>query len=311
MKFLEILKNIFSISDIDCHYVIKILGVKIKFKHDYKYQCPVVKCSGVSDVKRNPELIVSLTSFPARINSVEKTIRTLLTQTMKPDRVILWLADEQFPNGEAELPISLINLKNFGLEIAFCHDIRSYKKLIPTLKKYPDAIIVTTDDDIYYAPDTIETLYKSYTEYPTCIHAHRVNQVKLIGKSMLKKVKYKYSDKPSYFNRLIGYGAVLYPPHSLYKDIVNEDIFMNILPTHDDIWFWSMAVLNHTKIRNVKGEKESIIYVENTQQHGLCKINKSGLNKVRIGFPIEEAYQRIIKEYPMLIDILKENSVEK
>ena len=110
-------KFLFSITDKDCHYVISVLGIKIKFKHGYKYVCPVVKTSGITDKKRSPEVIVSLTSFPARINSVEKTIRTLLTQTLKPDRVILWLAEEQFHNKENDLPRQLLALKNFGLDI--------------------------------------------------------------------------------------------------------------------------------------------------------------------------------------------------
>ncbi|MBQ6972263.1 MAG: hypothetical protein IJP86_07890 [Synergistaceae bacterium] len=43
-------------------------------------------------------LMVSLTSFPARINTVHKTIHSLMLQDMKPNRIILWLTDEEFPN---------------------------------------------------------------------------------------------------------------------------------------------------------------------------------------------------------------------
>ena len=60
-----------------------------------------------------------------------KTIKTLLKQTVKPDKVVLWLAEEQFPQKENELPSELLELQNFGLTIKWCTDIRSYKKLIP------------------------------------------------------------------------------------------------------------------------------------------------------------------------------------
>ena len=55
-----------------------------------------------------PKLIVSLTSFPARINTVHQVIESLLNQTKKADKIILWLAPEQFPNGEKDLPEKLL-----------------------------------------------------------------------------------------------------------------------------------------------------------------------------------------------------------
>ncbi len=48
-----------------------------------------------------------------------------------------------------------------GLTIDWCEDIKSYKKLIPTLKKYPDAIIVTADDDLIYDNKWLEQLYNA------------------------------------------------------------------------------------------------------------------------------------------------------
>ena len=57
------------------------------------------------------ELIVSLTSYPARIDTVNQTIETLLNQSLCPDKVILWLAPEKFPNREADLPQQLLDLR--------------------------------------------------------------------------------------------------------------------------------------------------------------------------------------------------------
>ena len=151
----------------DGHVVINFFGLIIRIKKQRKYNCPEVNKIGINQTKqREKQIIISLTSFPQRINTVIKTIKTLLNQTMKPDMVILWLAPEQFPNKENDLPKELLDLRDFGLTIDWYKDIRSYKKIIPTLKKYPDSIIITTDDDIYYAPDTVETLYKSYLEHP-------------------------------------------------------------------------------------------------------------------------------------------------
>lgn len=121
---------------------------------------------GVSHIKRNPKLIVSLTSFPGRINVVEQTIDSILRQSLKPDYVILWLAESQFPTKERSLPRSLVRYKKHGLQIRWCEDIRPYKKLIPTLREFPDDIIVTADDDIIYWENWLEKLYASHIKYP-------------------------------------------------------------------------------------------------------------------------------------------------
>jgi len=290
----------------DGHIVINLLGIFIRIKKKGNYICPDVSKCGINKEKRQTPIIVSLTSFPERINIVVKTIKTLLNQTLKPDMVVLWLAPEQFPNKENDLPQELLALKEYGLTIDWYKDIRSYKKIIPTLKKYPDSIIITTDDDIYYVPDTIESLYKSYLKHPNEIQAHRCDWLSFDknGNITWDKTRVLYKDvhrgEASFRQRLTGYGAVLYPPNSLYKDVTDEEKIAKTIPTHDDIWLWAMAVLNGTKTRLVKGYSESINYIEDSQQYGLCKVNKKG-----VGMGLGEAYDIILKEYPQISEILK------
>ena len=295
----------------DGHIVINLFGLLIRIKKSAKPKVITVNECGIrksSSIKPDGEgaVIVSLTSFPERINTVIKTIKTLLVQTMKPDAVILWLAPEQFPKGEKDLPQELLDLREFGLTIDWYKDIRSYKKIIPTLKKYPKAVIITTDDDIYYAPDTVEILYKSYLEHKDEVQANRCDVLRVgDGKILWAKTRELFLDKnrgtASFKNRLTGYGAVLYPPNCFYKDICNEELIKRLLPTHDDVWLWAMTILNGYKTRLVKGYSESIDYIEASQQYGLCKINKKG-----IGMSLEEAYEIILKQYPEILKILEE-----
>ena len=100
-----------------------------------------------------PEIIISLTTYSLRIHNVYIALESLLNQTIKPNRIILWLAEEEF--NEANLPISVLRLKERGVEIRFCEDYKSYKKLIPTLREFPEAIIITVDDDVIYPMDQI------------------------------------------------------------------------------------------------------------------------------------------------------------
>ena len=89
------------------------------------------------------------------------------------------MSKNQFPNGNKDLPKNLIDLVDKGLTIENNEndgDIKSYRKLIPTLKKYPNNMIVTADDDLIYNKDWLEKLYKAHLKYPKDIVAHSITK---------------------------------------------------------------------------------------------------------------------------------------
>ena len=232
---------------------------------------------------RKPQLIVSLTSFPERMSDIHYCLYSLLKQRTKPDKIILWLAKEQFPNLEKDIPQKVLKLKRNGLSIEWCNDLKSYKKLVPALIKYPDDIIVTADDDIYYPSDWLKTLYSAYLSNPEYIQGLRIHKINL-NKDVFPQDYENWdrcivSDNADFLNFFTGAGGVLYPPHSLYKDATEEKRFMQICPFADDIWFWAMAVLNGTKIHKVKSKRQKLIYVNlnrelgKTDEYVLSKIN--------------------------------------
>ena len=305
LKFFS--KQLFSVNNIDNHVSIYILGIKIRQKLKPIIQNVDLKNCYLNKAERTPLIIASLTTFPQRINIVSETIKTILAQSIKPDKVILWLAEEQFPQKETELPEKLIELKNYGLTIKWCKDTKSYKKLIPTLKEYPEEIIITFDDDIYYPLNTIELLYNEYLKNPNYIYTNRarrfyVKDEELYSKTSADLMWSKYNDY-SYLNKLTGCGGVLYPPNSLCKEVFNEEKFTTVIPTQDDVWFWAMAVLNHTKIKLVANFDIQLPTIPNSQQYGLSKINK----KQGIGVDSLDASRLIVKEYPQIIKIIKED----
>ncbi len=305
-KIFSFLRKLFLFIDLDSHYIIKVFGIQVTLKHRCRFKYKKAVNYGISNETRIPRVIISLTSHPARINMVHLTINTLLQQTMKPDLVILWLAKEQFPKGIDELPGELLDLQKLGLSIRWCEDLKSYKKLIPVLKEFPEDIIVTVDDDLYYEEDMLESLYQSYLSHPDEIHVHRIAKVvKVKDKlSALQSRKFYYDNLSgsSYCYQLMGGSGCLYPPHSLYKDVFDIAKIKSLAPTQDDIYFWAMAVLNGTKVRIVKGFKSQLYYVENTQQHGLCKIN----NNTGYGMSPGQVYENICKTYPEILSRCEE-----
>lgn len=254
-------------------------------------------------------LIISLTSFPQRMYEIHYTLYSLLTQTVKPAKVVLWLGTEQFPDGEKDIPQKVLKLKENGLVIEWHKNLRSYTKLVPSLKKYPNSIIVTADDDIYYEKDWLEKLLESHKENKNCIICHRAHRVKFYREKLApykkwpKKIK---GGKASYLNFLTGVGGVLYPQNSLHKDVLNEELFTELAPKADDVWFWAMAVLNKTKILVVKDWIRELTYVNPERERGLTdevtlfSFNKKGGNDLQI--------EKVLNHYPQIIDILKEKN---
>lgn len=233
----------------------------------------------------SPEIIVSLTSYPARINTINQVIETILQQSLSADKVILWLAPEQFPNKEADLPEVLLEQTQRGLIIDWYHDIRSYKKLIPTLKLYPEAIIVTIDDDNLYRNDWLKELFEEYYKRRNekVIISHNVTRLYMHDDKLNSFSAPLFLDEdshcdpgivhPSAFNKIRGCGGVLYPPHSLHESIFDEQCFMTLAPTSDDIWFHVCALKQGYKVVALPVGRHSLDLIPGTQDTALCRVN--------------------------------------
>lgn len=244
------------------------------------------------------KIIASLTTYPARIEAVHLTIESILNQTKKPDLVVLWLAKDEFKN--KKLPDNLISLAEKDLEIKWIDkSLRSFNKLVPALKEYPNDIIVTFDDDMIYDKNCLKLLYDGYLKYPKYVHCHRALRMLCKDKEILPyndwawEIKSK-NTKPSYTNFFTASAGVLYPPHCLYEDVLKEDVFLKLCPREDDLWFWSMAVLNQTKINVVKNNiMKQVPNGEATQEFALCNTN------VTLGESTEQL-RNIMRHYPIV-----------
>ena len=268
---------------------------KKDFKSKIKSEFPRIEIK-----KEAKNLIVSLTSYPKRISYVYQCISSLLNQTVEPEKIILVLAQEEFPNKEKDLPQNLLSLIEQGLEIQWYDNIKSYKKLIPILEKYPNKIIVTADDDNIYEPDWLANLYKAYKKNPNMVHCtrgHRLvfNENKEIEKYSKWPMKI-YNVSPSYNNFFTAVGGVLDPPKCFHKDILNKKLFLELSKDTDDIWFWAMSVLNDTKINIISKKPFIIRTVDNTQEDALWTTNILDGNNDRNLIKVTNYYPELIKK---------------
>ena len=205
----------------------------------------------VAKEEEHPQLVVTLTSYGRRVaKTVPHVLASLLVQTKSPDRIILWLDDENF--SEERLPKRLAMMRDkYGIEIRFCEDIRSYKKLIPTLNLCPNDILVTVDDDLVYRRGLIECLFNAHMQTPNRIICALAHQPKLEGEGFApyRTWKHNLTQPTEGIVFPLGGSGVLYPPHSLSEDVCKKSLFMHLTPQADDVWFWAMGVMAGSKVR--------------------------------------------------------------
>ncbi|MBR7889598.1 hypothetical protein J9B83_11660 [Marinomonas sp. A79] len=242
----------------------------------------------------NSQVIVSLTTFSTKIHEVHLAIESIGEQSVQPNRIILWLDENEF--SEKNLPEILLKQKNRGLEINFCPNYKSYKKIIPTILLYPDAYIITIDDDFLYAPDTIDILVQEQKKSPQKIIGHRAHRIKILenGKPDIYK-KWGYdiqTDEPSHQIMLTGCGGILYPPNSLHKDTVNIELFSKLCPNADDLWLKVMAIRNNTECKKT-GYSSGGLALKNNRNIGLAQHNiKNGGNDVQ--------FEKVLEHYDII-----------
>lgn len=187
-------------------------------------------------------LIVSLTSYPPRYPTLLPTLQCLLTQRLRPDRVVLWIAHADM----ASLPAEVLALTSRGLDIRQTDDLGAYKKLIPALEAFPDAIIVTSDDDTYYPPDWLQRLVAAWDGDSQQIVCHVGHRMRLdAAGAPLPYMQWEWYIKgPARGSDMfpVGVGGVLYPPGCLpVPDVFDHDKFMSLAPGADDLWFYWMG----------------------------------------------------------------------
>ncbi len=246
-------------------------------------------------VDKTSNVIISLTSYPARIDTIYLTVTTLLNQTVKPRSVILWLANEQFPIGEDELPEKLLALKRNGLEIRFCEDLRPHKKYYYTMKENPDCYVITADDDVFYPENLVEDLMDTSQKYPDtviCTWGHRITADDKGVEFSADKWEYLRDEaEPSYTVIPTGIGGVLYPPHVLSDEVFNKESIKELCLNADDLWLKVMALLNGKKAMRIAGPAKTFFTILKTQKSGLYYDNALQ-NKNSL------AWRRLIEAYP-------------
>lgn len=282
-----------------------IMGLCLKFK---AWICIIYNIKPKTSPKRAENTIVSLTSYGDRLERCTPyAIYSMFTQSVIPEKIALWIDKTKW--NDNNIPFAIKRMKEWGiLEINYCEDIRSYTKLLPALRKYPEKVIITIDDDLYYSKSFIQELYESYLKRQNNIQTYGINIPTFCGDQLLPYSKwkvnlYKSNNKIINNNYVLAYGfcGILYPPHIFDNEIFNKDIYMKYCATCDDIWFYIMSLrmgINKTLVnsRVVHFYLVDLIHQKMNTASSLREINSgSGKNNDIALFRLLDYYKLSIK----------------
>ena len=225
------------------------------------------------------EIIVTMTSYKKRIVNVYDVVISILNNTIVPDRIICNLSSDEFPKKELELPRELVELqKNNIFEIHWVKEnVRQFKKLIPTIERFPDSVIISIDDDMLYNSNFIKTLYDEYLKHnkqcpistgsyiwPNNIYSHNGGGTLVTSKmfgNFLNDLYYNFALKhiidgkiKVFDDPLYTYAMLLAGKRYKYVKVKNSDIPCGETITHagdkayrKDIFYWHDLIKEYIK----------------------------------------------------------------
>jgi hypothetical protein len=240
--------------------------------------------TGIARVPGKIPLIVSLTTIPERLEKMSVATESLLRQTLKPDRIVLWL-DEKLAG---KLPSWLRRQRERGLEVRFVRDIGPYTKVIYALKEFAGDLVVACDDDVIYPRDWLKDLAEAHAREPQCVICHKARRMAVDpGGGLRPYNEWKISGGdcpvPSFSIFPICTGGILYPPGALHPEVFNEAVFRKICPIADDVWMKAMSLLNNVRCHKVAPVSMQFVSVRGTQHKTLASENMArGRNDVQL-----------------------------
>ena len=233
-----------------------------------------------------------MTSWKKRIKFLGKFIYYFFaTQTMKPDIFYLWLAEEEFPNKEKDLPDDLLMICSaFNVQIKWTKDNEYCFKRWYVFPEHNDDMVISIDDDMFYDPRMIATVLEEYKRNPIPCVLHYSGCGGLI--EITEGIKYTITQnrvKSSVRNYFIGQCA--FTPHSFPLETLEPKIVelrKKICPKCDESFLHPYLIKDNIPIVFIVGliskednEKQDVA-IRNDLHFNLVNVNGKKYKKADI-----------------------------
>lgn len=187
--------------------------------------------------------VISLTSWKARINTVAKTLYSLIKQC-PGFHIVLVLSEEEFPKMMDELPENLkLFVDNELIEVLWVfRNYKSFKKVLFTMDKYREVPIISADDDCIYTCNYAQELYDVWSKN--------------------KSVRFSLQNASRFGLTILGGCSVIYPPN--YFSMVNLSILKQMVQlTEDDVLYALLSKKFNLKAHSLSVDLKKFIIFSN------------------------------------------------
>ena len=255
--------------------------------------------SGVTEKDYGAPVIISFTSFPARMKTIASTIESIMRQTMKPNKIILWLTEDENPG--QKIPAEVQPFLNAGLEVRFSREnLKPHNKSFHTAALYPDSFIITVDDDVLYSESLVKRLFDTYrkSEKKTvvCEMAHEIR----IGEDGKPKDYDQCNwesigiSGPSHLLLAKGVSGVLYPPGFFADEYFDLDAIKENCLMADDLWLKFMELVRGYKVKKTRAWAKNVYTSSKASQKVSLTAINNGENRNNLYL------SKLIEKYPAI-----------
>lgn len=247
------------------------------------------------------KITISLTTTSNRLHLCRATLYSLVTQNLKPHKVIINLSSHPYLKDEGIQNLDVSSYLTQGIEnelkkiihIEWVENTGPFRKLIPTLQTARlDDIIVTADDDIIYGEEWLSSLLKDFDPKSMLVHASRVRKIQ--HNKLGHETGYIYwpiVQKNTIIDRdwivTFGGGAVLYRGW-FNKELVNDNSYLNVAPTADDLWYSKICKLSGLQVKVIPEALKSLNFIRHNnglENDNLPRVKNNNLiSKVKYRF---------------------------
>jgi len=216
--------------------------------------------------------VISLTSYPARFETLSKSIEMLLSQRLIAKKIYVNIAETDLH----QLPNTLKAYESSGIvQINSCTDIGHGKKLIQTLKLENSLPIIVVDDDLIFETDLTLKLMIQHHLTPGSVIASRVHKIKYEADGRISLYKnwqknFSLSDGPSSDLFPTSGAGTLYKADFFHQDVVDETAYKQYAMFTDDLWWYIQSLRKGTLTKRLPGLNH-LNFIDGTQEVGLWK----------------------------------------
>lgn len=223
---------------------------------------------------------ISLTSYGARLNAVHMAIRSLLMQSVRPSKVLLYF-DESIQRDT--LSDDLLDLEQYGLEIRMGYeDLGPHKKYLFAFQEFPDSLIITADDDLIYPADMVESLLTAHETVPYCVVARRCHLIGFYAAGdLLPYEKWGWEHKDAFSvpsRRLLATGGAgaLYPVAAFDLASLDIEAIRGVAWPADDLYLKFFELANGIEVAYAPNRQNHPYQLEGPRSDALCNANVAG-----------------------------------